>query len=63
MVASIVGGAVIPFAQGWLADRIGIHHALLIPAVCYVYITAFGWGTLRRSPEQSMLASPVADPL
>lgn len=63
MVASIVGGAVIPYLQGWLADRIGIHHALLIPAICYVYITAFGWGTLRRSPTRAFIGSPVADPL
>ncbi len=63
MVAAIVGGAVIPFAQGWLADRVGIQHALLIPAVCYVYITAFGFGTLRQSRNTSLIATPVTDPL
>ncbi|MFZ0805933.1 MAG: sugar MFS transporter, partial [Candidatus Sulfotelmatobacter sp.] len=27
MIMAIVGGAIIPLAQGWIADHIGIHHA------------------------------------
>jgi len=42
MVASIVGGAVLPVTQGFIADRIGVHHAFFIPAICYVYIAVFG---------------------
>jgi FHS family L-fucose permease-like MFS transporter len=42
LVAAIVGGAIIPEIQGLLADRIGIHHAFLIPAVCYLYIVFYG---------------------
>lgn len=38
LVAAIVGGAVIPELQGLLADRIGIHHAFLLPVLCYGYI-------------------------
>jgi MFS transporter, FHS family, L-fucose permease len=38
LVMAIVGGAIIPEAQGALADHIGIHHALLLPAACYLYI-------------------------
>ena len=38
LVMAIVGGAIIPEIQGALADHIGIHYALLLPAVCYVYI-------------------------
>ena len=63
LVAAIVGGAVIPYIQGWLADRIGIQHALLIPAVCYLYITVFGLGTLRTSSDAALLPTPVTDPL
>ena len=37
-VMAIVGGAILPVLQGALADRIGIHHAFIIPAVCYLYI-------------------------
>ena len=63
MVASIVGGALIPLAQGRLADHIGIQHALLLPAICYVYITAFGWGTLRPSTDRGLMPTPVTDPI
>jgi MFS transporter, FHS family, L-fucose permease len=35
---AIVGGAIIPLIAGALADRFGVQHALLLPAVCYVYI-------------------------
>ncbi len=38
LVMAIVGGAVIPPATGWLADQIGIHHAFILPALCYLYI-------------------------
>jgi FHS family L-fucose permease-like MFS transporter len=42
LVAAIVGGAIIPLVQGFLADRIGIHHAFILPAVCYLYIAYYG---------------------
>jgi len=34
---AIVGGALIPLAQGRLADMIGLHHAFILPAICYLY--------------------------
>jgi FHS family L-fucose permease-like MFS transporter len=43
MVAAIVGGALIPLAEGHLADLIGVQHAFVIPAACYVYIALFGY--------------------
>jgi FHS family L-fucose permease-like MFS transporter len=43
MVAAIVGGALIPLAEGHLADKIGVQHAFVIPAVCYIYIALFGF--------------------
>lgn len=39
---AIVGGAIIPVVQGSIADLIGIHHAFIIPVVCYLYIFYFG---------------------
>jgi FHS family L-fucose permease-like MFS transporter len=38
---AIVGGAIIPFVQGFIADRMGIHHAFFLPAICYLYIVFF----------------------
>jgi MFS transporter, FHS family, L-fucose permease len=43
LVAAIVGGALIPLAEGALADRIGIHHAFILPVLCYIYITYYGF--------------------
>jgi FHS family L-fucose permease-like MFS transporter len=39
---AIVGGALVPFAQGFLADRLGLQLSFLIPACCYLYILYFG---------------------
>jgi FHS family L-fucose permease-like MFS transporter len=39
---AIVGGAVMPFAQGFLADRIGLQLSFLIPVISYVYILFYG---------------------
>jgi FHS family L-fucose permease-like MFS transporter len=41
MIMAIVGGALIPVAQGWIADHIGIHHAFFLPVICYLYILYF----------------------
>jgi MFS transporter, FHS family, L-fucose permease len=43
LVAAIVGGALIPELQGIVADRIGIHHAFFLPAICYLYIAYFAF--------------------
>ncbi len=51
LVAAIVGGAVIPELQGLLADRIGIHHAFILPVLCYLYIAYYGFrGSKIREP-------------
>jgi FHS family L-fucose permease-like MFS transporter len=43
LITAIVGGAVIPEIQGLLADRMGIHHAFIIPALCYLYVLFYAW--------------------
>ncbi|MFT4114350.1 sugar MFS transporter [Silvibacterium sp.] len=47
LVTAIVGGAVLPELQGILADKIGIHHAFIIPVVCYLFIAYYGWRGAR----------------
>lgn len=39
---AIVGGAVIPLVTGYAADRAGLSLALLVPAVCYLWIATYG---------------------
>ena len=35
---AIVGGAVLPVIQGVIADHLGLHHAFVLPVICYLYI-------------------------
>ena len=42
LCTAIVGGAIIPVIQGMFADRIGIHHAFILPVLCYAYIAFYG---------------------
>jgi FHS family L-fucose permease-like MFS transporter len=39
---AIVGGAIIPLAQGFLADEVGVHTAFILPIFCYLYIAYYG---------------------
>ncbi|WP_404714216.1 sugar MFS transporter [Sphingomonas sp. MMS24-J13] len=40
---AIVGGAIVPFVTGKLADMTSLTTALLLPVACYGVILAFGW--------------------
>ncbi len=42
LIMAIVGGAILPAIMGKMADLIGIHHSLFIPALCYLYIIYYG---------------------
>jgi MFS transporter, FHS family, L-fucose permease len=52
LVASIVGGAIIPELQGMLADHMGIHHAFFLAAICYLYILYFAVAC-SRTPHRT----------
>jgi FHS family L-fucose permease-like MFS transporter len=43
IMTAVVGGAVVPYLLGKAADVIGIQHALIIPAICYIYIAFYGF--------------------
>jgi FHS family L-fucose permease-like MFS transporter len=54
LVQAIVGGAIIPVAEGALADHIGIHHAFILPALCYVYIAFYGYkGSVHKTASRA----------
>jgi MFS transporter, FHS family, L-fucose permease len=45
---AIFGGAVIPLITGMIADATGsLAAALILPALCYAIIAAFGWYARR----------------
>ena len=39
---AIVGGALVPFAQGLLADTVSLRLSFVVPALCYAFILFFG---------------------
>jgi FHS family L-fucose permease-like MFS transporter len=52
MIMAIVGGAIIPVAQGAIADRVGIHHAFFLPVLCYLYILFFALEGAKPNSER-----------
>ncbi|HKV97581.1 MAG TPA: sugar MFS transporter [Gammaproteobacteria bacterium] len=61
LIMAIVGGAVIPELQGVLADHIGVHHAFLLPLLCYLYIVFYGFRGSKPDLKTS-LATPAEPP-
>jgi len=51
LICAIVGGAIIPELQGVLADHIGIHHAFILSALCYLYVAAFAFKSNKPRSE------------
>lgn len=51
---AIVGGAIIPYLIGALADKVGIQGSFMLPMACYLYIAWYGlWGS---KPKQRVAA-------
>ena len=42
LVMAILGGALVPVLQGYLADAIGVQQSFIVPLCCYVFILSFG---------------------
>jgi len=51
---AIVGGAILPVIQGVIADQVGLHHAFILPVICYLYILFYA---LRGSKPNSLRSS------
>ncbi len=49
LIMAIVGGAVVPYLQGVLADHIGLQPSFILPLVCYGYIIFYGVSGSRPS--------------
>jgi FHS family L-fucose permease-like MFS transporter len=49
---AIVGGAVLPLIQGAIADRFGLHHAFVLPVICYLYIFFYALSGSRPNSER-----------
>jgi len=49
---AIVGGAILPVIQGVIADHVGIHHAFVLPVLCYLYILYYGLSGSKPNSER-----------
>ena len=49
---AIVGGAILPVTQGVIADHLGLHHAFILPVICYLYILFFGLSGSKPNSER-----------
>jgi len=49
---AIVGGAILPVIQGVIADRIGLHHAFILPVFCYLYILFYALSGSEPNSER-----------
>ena len=58
LIMAIVGGALVPFLQGMLADRIGLQPSFVLPLLCYAYIVFFGLSGSRLSAQDRV--APVS---
>jgi len=44
---AIVGGAVVPLLQGFVADAYGVQKSFVVAGLCYVYVLWYGWKGYR----------------
>ena len=53
IMTAVVGGAVIPYLIGALADKTTIQTAFVIPMICYLYIAFYGF--VGHKPKRTMV--------
>ena len=47
LVMAILGGALIPPLQGYIADIKSVHFSFIVPVICYLYLAFYGWRVKR----------------
>ena len=43
LVMGILGAAIIPWFQGFVADQVGVQHSYIVPVFCFAYLVFYGW--------------------
>lgn len=62
LTMAIVGGAILPVVQGVIADSVGIHHAFILPVLCYLYILFYGVSGSKPNSQRVAKSYPVLPP-
>lgn len=59
LVMMVVGGALVPELQGWVADHYGYRLSFAVVLVCYLYISFFAWSGHKASRRlDDVVAAP-----
>ena len=54
MIMAIVGGAIVPYVMGTIADKYSTAMSYLVPMACFVFVAWYGWKGYRLGlPDQS----------
>jgi len=48
---AIVGGALVPLLQGYIADVVNIQQSFFVPLICYVFIAWYGLNVVRLAKK------------
>lgn len=51
LIMMILGGAVIPPFQGWLADKTDIKTSYIVAPLCFAYLAFYGWKMMGIKSE------------
>lgn len=54
LIMGILGGALLPLLQGWLADSIGLRNSFFLPIICYAYIIGYGLYTKKLWKQEEV---------
>jgi FHS family L-fucose permease-like MFS transporter len=61
LIMAIVGGAVVPYLLGVLADHVGLQHAFALPLLCYAYIVFYGLSGSKVRTIAAGAAAPATE--
>lgn len=56
LILMILGGAIIPPFQGWLADVSSIKTSYLITPICFLFLAYFGWWAMHHNTGEEVKA-------
>jgi MFS transporter, FHS family, L-fucose permease len=54
LIMMILGGAIIPPLQGYIADLSNIHISYVVPVFCFAYLAFYGWKTQQVLKAQGI---------
>jgi FHS family L-fucose permease-like MFS transporter len=59
---SIVGGAIMPYLMGLMAERYSTAISYLIPAVCFIVVAWYGWSGYKINTTNIPINESINNP-